>query len=75
MFRRPNSWPGRRFGDAPCLQARRSAIHSAEGLETARVLGEDVLAKFLCGELDYAQKAHTKHLPFAALADHAVVVG
>ena len=37
--RRPNSWPGRRFGDAPCLHARKSAIRSAKGLETTRVLG------------------------------------
>jgi hypothetical protein len=30
-----------------------------------------VLAKFFGGDLDYAQKSHTKHLSFAALADHS----
>ena len=39
LLRRPNSWPGRRFGDAPCRISRRSAIRSAKGLETARALG------------------------------------
>jgi hypothetical protein len=38
-------------------------------------LDEYVLAKFLGGDLDCAQRTHTKHLSFAGLADHAVVVG
>jgi hypothetical protein len=48
-----------------------NAIHSAKGLETARAMGEYVLSKFFGGDLDYAQKSHTKHLSFAALADHS----
>ena len=30
-----------------------------------------MLAKFFGGDLDYAQKSHSKHLSFAALADHS----
>jgi hypothetical protein len=37
LLRRPNSWPGRRFGDAPCLHAGRSAIRSAKGLRTLKI--------------------------------------
>lgn len=47
-----------------------NAIHSAKGLETARAIGEYVLAKFFNGDLDHAQKKHGKHMSFTALAEH-----
>ena len=47
-----------------------NAIYGAKGLETARAVGEYVLAKFFNGDLDYAEKKHGKHLSFTALAEH-----
>jgi hypothetical protein len=48
-----------------------NAIYRANGLATARAVGEYVVAKFFGGDLDYAKKKHGKHVSFTALGKHA----
>ena len=47
-----------------------NALYRAKGLETARAVGEYVVAKFFGGDVDYAKKKHSKHVSFTALSEH-----